>query len=372
GLLAPGLAALVGCSDPAPPPAPSTAGTGGVAGSSGSGGSAGSSAGSAGSAGVGGDTGGTGGVGGGGSGGSGGLVLTEPMLLSEAGLYSDIATGTLAPDVIEFTPQFALWSDGAAKKRWIKLPAGAQINTADMNFWDYPAGTKFFKEFERDGVRVETRLIMKKSPGVWFMMPYKWRDDMMDADALPAGEANARGTTHDIPSQEDCGTCHNAMRDRVLGFTAVELAHNNGGFNLAQATAMGMLTAPPVAEPVVPGDEVAKAAIGYLHVNCGMCHNYKSKIYSNGTQVDMWLQTDKLTTLEETPTYLTLVNQDTTTELTLLPKRIAPGDTANSAVFELMNRRGDDASMPPLGTEITDTAGGIAAIEAWINALPPP
>jgi len=315
--------------------------------------------------------GGTAGVGGGGTGGTSGAGgMSDPMLLSETGLYSDIVAGTIAPDALEFAPQYPLWSDGAVKRRWIKLPPGTQINTADMDFWDYPAGTKLFKEFTRDNVRVETRMLMKKSPGVWYMMAYKWRDDMTDADAVPDGEANARGTQHDIPSKEDCGVCHNSMRDRVLGFTAVALAHNNPGLNLAQATAMGILSAPPAVVPVVPGDAVETAALGYLHMNCGMCHNFRSKIFTNGTEIDMWLQVGKLTTVEETPTYLTLVDQDTSTVLTTMEKRIVPGDPANSAVYELMSRRdGSDAQMPPVGTELTDDAGGLAAVEAWINQL---
>jgi hypothetical protein len=369
------LLAALGCSDPGTPtPAPPSGGAGMATGGGGAGGTAGATAGgtAGSSAGTGGDTGGGAGLGGtAGGGGSGGM--SDPMLLSETGLYSDIVAGTIAPDVYEFQPQFALWSDGADKKRWVKLPAGTQINTTDMDFWDYPAGTKFFKEFSRDGVRVETRMIMKRSPGVWFFMPYKWRDDLTDADAVPDGEMNARGTQHDIPTQEQCGTCHNAMKDRVLGFSAVSLSHNLGGLNLTQAAAMGMLSAPPAAEITLPFDDVSKKALGYLHMNCGMCHNFRSKIFSLGTEVDVWLQVGKLTTVEETPTYLTLVNQDRTTMLSELPMRIAGGDPANSAVIELMTTRGDmDTQMPPVGTEIADTTGGLADVTAWINTLPPP
>src|SRR5580765_5729716 len=58
-----------------------------------------------------------------------------PMLLSQTGLYANTATGELAAGVVAFQPQFALWSDGATKKRWVKLPAGAKIDTTDMDFW---------------------------------------------------------------------------------------------------------------------------------------------------------------------------------------------------------------------------------------------
>src|SRR5947209_1575763 len=56
-----------------------------------------------------------------------GSTTGDPMLLSQTGLYANIATGDLAPGVIAYEPQFGLWSDGATKKRWIKLPPGSKI-----------------------------------------------------------------------------------------------------------------------------------------------------------------------------------------------------------------------------------------------------
>src|SRR5688572_7672014 len=77
-----------------------------------------------------------------------------PARLSETGLYADIGSEALADDVVAFAPQFELWSDGAEKKRWIWLPEGALIGTEDMDAWVLPEGTKLWKEFHRDGVRV--------------------------------------------------------------------------------------------------------------------------------------------------------------------------------------------------------------------------
>ena len=51
---------------------------------------------------------------------------------SQTGLYSDIASGTFAADVRPFEPKYVLWSDGATKRRFIRLPACAQIDTTDM------------------------------------------------------------------------------------------------------------------------------------------------------------------------------------------------------------------------------------------------
>jgi hypothetical protein len=78
-----------------------------------------------------------------------------------------------------FEPKYALWSDAATKRRWVYLPPGKQINTDQMDFWEFPEGTKLWKEFKRDGVLIEARLIMKKGQGSsdWYMIAYKWKAD---------------------------------------------------------------------------------------------------------------------------------------------------------------------------------------------------
>jgi hypothetical protein len=294
----------------------------------------------------------------------------DPMLLSQTGLYTNVATGELAPGVEAYQPQFALWSDSATKERWIKLPPGSKIDTSDMNYWVYPIDTKLFKEFTRDGVRVETRMIWKHGAGDWFMMAYKWNDQQDEAVAVPNGEMNASGTLHDIPAQEGCTTCHGTMKDRVLGFTAIQLSHGLPGINLMQASSMGWFTNPPAANFVVPGDAVDRAALGYLHANCGLCHNDKSKVFLITVDVNTWLDTSKLGTVAETPIYTTLVNKPTTGSISRVSMRIAPGNPADSAVHELMSLRGDVMrQMPPTGTELVDT-DGVAAVDAWINKPP--
>src|SRR5688572_19859367 len=71
-----------------------------------------------------------------------------PRLLSDTGLYLR-QSGTLAVDPRNrpFSPQYPLWSDGAAKSRWVQLPAGATIDARDLDRWTLPAGTRFWKEF---------------------------------------------------------------------------------------------------------------------------------------------------------------------------------------------------------------------------------
>lgn len=302
-------------------------------------------------------------------------AVGDPMVLSQTGLYADIAKGTLATDVVAFQPQFALWSDGAVKKRWVKFPPGAKIDTTDMDYWQYPVGIKLFKEFTRDGVRVETRMIWKRGIGDWFFTAYKWNAQQTEATVVVNGEKNASGTQHDIPSQSDCSTCHGAMKDKVIGFTAVQLSHSiAGSLNLDQMVTNGWVSNPPAAKLVVPGDDVAKAALGYLHANCGACHNEQSKV-GIILGADMFLHADRLATVMGTTAYTTCVNQDTKGGISGLGKRIVPGKPDMSAVYEVMNLRemsnldgGESRQMPPLASEIVD-ATGTAAIKAWITVL---
>jgi hypothetical protein len=395
-------AALAACGESNTNSPMGTAGTvASVAGSSGSGGSAGSEAlaGSAGSmaggpvGGAGGATGGTGGAGGTGGG------NTMPTLLSETGLYSDIKTKTLATDVHPFIPAYKLWSDGADKNRFVYMPPGKKINTSDMEFWQYPGGFKLWKDFTRDGKLIETRLLQKLSDGLtdWYMVAFKWNADGSDAVAVPMGEQNAMGTMHDIPSKEDCKGCHTSMKDHAIGFSAAMLSHSlPNSLNLAQIDQMGWLSAPAKAGGYpLPGDEPTKAALGYLHANCGMCHNYKSQVYKTKVTLDVWAHLDKLDTVQNTFAYLSMVcdqwpGSDKFTPITSCEaghatgalmdtdisklKRVAPGMAAESGIHDLMALRatgqaGMMKQMPPLGSEITDPTG-LGVVDAWINALP--
>lgn len=350
------------------------AGSGGVAMATGGAG--------AGSGGAGTGTGGMGGTAGstGGTGGTGGAdVVGPPAFLSQTGLYA-ADMETLAEGVAEFEPRFALWSDGAAKRRWVQLPEGEQIDTSDMDYWRYPVGTKLWKEFTRDGVRVETRLLEKQPNGGWWMVAYQWREDQSEADAVPEGVEDASGTPHDIPSVQDCEACHTRVPDKVLGFSAIQLAHESDGMGgaggaegssvtLADLEAAGWLSEPPPSDLSLPGTPTDQAALGYLHANCGNCHNPKSSV-SGRVNMQLWLTVADLSSVEETPTFQTTVDQ-----AAVLPEgpaagthRISPGELAASDVYLRMDSRGEDYSMPALGTELKDDEG-LGIVEDWILSL---
>jgi hypothetical protein len=292
-----------------------------------------------------------------------------PASLEDTGLYADFAAGTLAPGIVEFVPAHHLWSDGAAKRRFFYLPPGTQIDTSDMDFWRFPVGTKVWKEFTAAGVRVETRLLYKTGPQSydWFMMAYAWNVEQTATTAATIDVEDALGTTHDIPAPHQCLKCHDRTPDIVLGVSALQLAHDQGDLTLASLVADGRLTAAPAGPLVIPGDAIAVAALGYLHANCGNCHNPHSDV-AGSVGLRTWLTVDALGAVGATATYQTAVGQVQQKPVTGATAIIEPGNPEQSAVHVRMASR-EAIAMPPVASERVDDVG-LAAVDAWIDALP--
>jgi hypothetical protein len=285
-------------------------------------------------------------------------------MLSKAGLYSDFKSGTIDPSFIYFEPRYKLWSDAAEKRRWVRLPPGTKIDTSDMDRWVFPIGTQFFKEFKSEGKLVETRLVERLGDGdyEYWMGAFVWLDDESDAVFQPMGAENIRGTQHDAPAADKCWACHGGEPGRGLGFSAVQLS----AATIADLTQRGLFTNPPPGEFKVPGDATVSTALGYLHANCGHCHNEYGVARPSSDQI---LRLDLAdTTPETTTTYRTTIGKHTMAFLQM-PYRIVAGDPDMSAVAFRMSTRGDMRQMPPLATEFVDPVG-VAAVRAWIAGLP--
>jgi hypothetical protein len=286
-----------------------------------------------------------------------------PTRLSETGLYADPESRTVADDVLAYTPRFPLWSDGADKERWIRLPA--PVDTSDPDDWSFPVGTTLWKQFAVDGTPVETRILRRDGPGEteWAAQAYVWDGD--DAIATPDGRVDANGTAHDVPAAADCFGCHGGRLSRVLGVSAVQLPWEaDEGLDLATLAADDRVTQ-AVAEVVVPGDATAQAALGYLHANCSHCHNQirpgadGARCYDPENSLDFHLPATPIGSVDATPTWETAVGQV-----------IEPGNPDASELVARISRRGGlfGPAMPPLGTEVVDDAG-VAMIRAWIEGL---
>jgi hypothetical protein len=319
----------------------------------------------------------------GGEGGSGMEVAPPeaPATLSETGLFSGRdADGELilSEGIVEFQPRYALWSDGAEKHRYVYLPTGAQIDTSDPDHWVVPVGTKLWKSFVAGGQLVETRLIERTGDGEFLFATYFWETaDATDAVKMEYRNLllNAAGTSHDIPNGMMCEACHARLTDRALGFSALQLNHDLGGLNLETLLAEGWLTDPVSLDIQMPGDDpLTQDALGYLHANCGNCHNDSPGLLVESVPEPQMLLRVSVNdqTLEDTGTYRTAINQLTTASDELgIDYRIVGGNDADSAVPFRMTMRMIEDQMPPIGTEIIDPEG-LALIESWIQSLPPP
>ena len=165
-----------------------------------------------------------------------------PALLSQTGAFSDVATLTPAAGVVTYQVNAPLWSDGAAKQRWMALPNDGVHNSPSEKItfkpegnWKFPAGTVFIKHFElpvddaNPAVRrrLETRFYIIPTSGEPFGFTYKWRADNSDAELMPAGldeqidiatvGGGTRQETWTYPGHSDCRFCHNGNADYILG-----------------------------------------------------------------------------------------------------------------------------------------------------------
>lgn len=325
-----------------------------------------------------------------GAGGAGGgcqnllpAVTEPPAKLSETGLYADITTKKVAAYARAYAPQFSLWADDAKKQRHVYLPECGTIDTTDMDGWQFPVGTRAWKEFSLGGKRLETRMMVRYGSATKDILyaTYQWDEEQTDATLVVGGAKNVLGTAHDIPDELGCRRCHGpypakgGLPSRFLGLDALQLSHDGPGLTLASLIAEGLLSSPPAGNFIVPGTAIEREALGYLHANCGSCHNDTSE----GLLFPSFDARVKTTDADvvSTGAYKTMVNQPTQLFVGFgCNYRLAGGSTANSCSYVRMTERGTDMApnlkqMPPTGTEVIDVTG-TAALGAWIAILPPP
>jgi hypothetical protein len=152
----------------------------------------------------------------------------------------------------------------------------------------------------------------------------------------------------------------------VLGFSAIQLSHDDapGQLTLDELARRDLLSAPPAARLELNADPEARAALGYLHANCGHCHNQQrppssgQRCFDPETELDFLLRAGELGAVSRTATYRTAVGE-----------AIEPGDPDGSEVVKRMDgRRRFPPSMPPLASERTDDQG-VKVVRAWIRGL---
>ena len=315
-----------------------------------------------------------------------------PPRLSGTGLF--LADGSIDPRNRPFIPQYPLWSDGAAKSRWIRLPEGAKIDVSDIDAWRFPAGTTLWKEFAWAGRRVETRMMRSLGGGAWMFATYIWTMDQTDAllapmEGVPAIHEIAKGKRHSIPGVADCNACHGSSPAGVLGFSALQLSDDRdplaphgeplgaGAITLRSLVEEGRLEPPRPDLALRPPrirerDPVARAALGYMSANCGGCHNDRGPLARLG--LDLLHDVDGAPGSPE-PALATAVGARGRYLVPGVPadssRIIAPGFPELSAILHRMGSRRPTSQMPPLGTVLPDSEA-VDLVRRWVENLAAP
>lgn len=297
-------------------------------------------------------------------------------------------TGFFALEKAPFSPQYPLWSDGTTKRRWIHLPPGTAIDAAKPDAWEFPAGTRLWKQFGYDRP-VETRYLERLADGTWRYAAYAWNAEGTQAALVP--EDGLRGLPakgapegrYAIPSRHDCIACHEGAAVPVLGFTALQLsperdplaphADANAGdpLDLRRLVARGwlrnlparLLESPP---RIAAANATERAALGYLHGNCGHCHNDGALPGVDFTLAHEAARPDE----SAARVRASLVGADSRYRGhgAATARRVVPGDPSASVIVQRLKSANPMVRMPPLGVRVED-GPAVRLIEGWILNL---
>jgi len=330
-----------------------------------------------------------------------GVSNPPPQFLSQTGAFTDLTTLAPAPGLIPYDVGSPLWSDGAAKQRWIALPNDGTHNTPaekiafnEKGNWVFPAGTVFVKHFEvgtndtnpSQVKRLETRLLVCTEGGGKYGVTYKWNAAGTDAEVLTGAETEdftvvkSGGDTvtrhWQYPSRADCLQCHNTKAGQALGFRTAQLnlkhdyeATGRTANQLLTYNALGMFDRVLTASEI--GDFIESRAIGdvsaplehrvrsYLDSNCSHCHQPGGTVPYFDTRLGTPLVKQGL------------VNGDIAGHFPFPGGYyLRPGDPALSATLVRAGNSGNGTAMPPLAKDLTDDKA-VATLTRYITGLDP-
>lgn len=327
------------------------------------------------------------------------VASQPPALLSQTGAFSNLATLTPAQGVFPYGVNAPLWSDGAAKQRWIAVPNDGSHNTAAEKIgfkpegdWSFPTGTVFIKHFELPTdeanpsvrKRLETRFIIMPTSGEPYGVTYKWRADNSDADLLPDGLTEpvtiteTGGGTHlqnwVYPSRSDCRICHNGNANYVLGLKTQQL---NGDLTYARTgrtanqletmDALGWFDSGYQSE-FLPwflksrnlndtSASLEDRVRSYLDSNCAQCHRPGGVRALFDARYTTPLGSQGLVRGELESSYFDAGD-----------RVIAPGDLTHS-ILKLRHGTTGALKMPPIAKNVVDETA-VQVISDWILSLP--
>lgn len=331
---------------------------------------------------------------------SAGVSQEPPQFLSQTGVFTDLATLATAPGVIPYSVANPLWSDAAAKYRWIILPndgvhdtAAEKITFSEEGNWVFPAGTVFVKHFEIGTnannpaavKRLETRFLIATTGGGKYGFTYRWNAAGTDAELLTGGDADdfevtlQNGSTEmrhwDFPSRADCLLCHNDASGQALGVRTHSLnkafhypSTDRTANQLTTFNALGMLDVSltaaqiedyiesrPIHDETAPVEHRVRS---YIDSNCSHCHRPGGTVDYFDARLGTPLNVQGI------------VNGVIQGHFSLGPdgRYLKPGVPNLSALHVRMDNVGNGAAMPPLAKNLVDEAA-VDLMQQYINSL---
>lgn len=314
--------------------------------------------------------------------------------LSEYGFFvGELAALEPAEGVLPYQVAAPLFSDDAAKGRFIWLPEGETITRTEADEWALPTGAIVIKTFFFDTDKsapgsqsriVETRLL-ENTGEKWRSHIYLWNDEQTEAERVRAGadvtldlvaeDGSAAQQLYLVPDENACGSCHE--RDdvlRLLGVTThqmnVEVERDGQTVNqlrwLADAGVFDEALPEPESLPAFPdpwGDaELDARARAYLHGNCSHCHRPGGGGGASGLNFLYWAEDPAHSGECKVPAAAGPGAGGN-------PVDIMPGHPERSIVIYRMSSTDPEIKMPELPSLLSDRAG-VELITEWIAAMP--
>jgi uncharacterized repeat protein (TIGR03806 family) len=279
--------------------------------------------------------------------------------------------------MIPFRVNSQLWSDGAAKQRWVAVPDGEQITVQADGDFSFPIGSVLMKEFSFNGVPFETRFLKHHNGGSWAGYTYRWQGDdarLVDRGGEDVVVINNAGTPINwhYPSRGQCLLCHTQAAGVVLGPEIAQLnsmfhypSTGRPGNQLQTWDHIGMFAeALPFDRPALAdydngGLPITDRARSYLHSNCAGCHRSENNSIRATMDLKFFTPVAHANICGVDPNISNLGVAGA--------KLVTPGNPALSILPMRMRVRGEN-QMPPLGTQYQHTVG-INVIESWIGQM---
>ncbi|MGB3501808.1 MAG: SO2930 family diheme c-type cytochrome [Mesorhizobium sp.] len=314
-----------------------------------------------------------------------------PKLLSEFGFFADGGKQEPAQGVVPYDISTTLFTDHAAKYRFVYVPPGQAATYSADEAFEFPVGSALIKTFaypadlskpDENVTLIETRVMLRRADG-WFAVAYVWNEDQTDAELKIAGARRTVDTILDgaplqigyrVPNRNQCKACHMLNGAIVpLGPKARNLNkpfdYGGGAENqLAHWVAAGFLSgAPdPVSAPSVPDwrDENAPLELrarAWLDVNCSHCHRPGGPASNSGLYLG-YNETDRVALgIGKRPVAAGWASGG-------LSFDIEPGKPEKSIMIHRIESDRPGTMMPELGRTVVD-AKAVVLLKQWIATM---